>query len=141
MHRQKTATTPADPLQKKAESLKFYGLLAHWDTYRDAPWLAELLEREAEERKRRSLERRLRNARIGRFKPIADFDWAWPSQVDRDLVEELLTLRFIEEKANVVLIGPNGVGKTTIARNIAYQAVLAGHTVRSATAASRALAP
>jgi DNA replication protein DnaC len=38
-------------------------------------------------------------------------------------------LRFLGEAANVVLAGPNGVGKTMIARNIAHQAVLAGHTV------------
>jgi DNA replication protein DnaC len=36
---------------------------------------------------------------------------------------------FLEEAANAILVGPNGVGKSTIARNIAHQAVLAGHTV------------
>jgi DNA replication protein DnaC len=38
-------------------------------------------------------------------------------------------LRFLADTANVVLLGPNGVGKSMIARNIAHQAVLAGHTV------------
>jgi DNA replication protein DnaC len=40
-----------------------------------------------------------------------------------------MRLTFLAEAANAILIGPNGVGKTTIARNIAHQAVLAGHTV------------
>ena len=45
-------------------------------------------------------------------------------------------LDFLKEAANVVLVGPNGVGKSTIAANIAHRAVLDGHTVRFATAAS-----
>jgi len=40
-----------------------------------------------------------------------------------------MELSFLEEAANVVILGPNGVGKTTIARNLAHQAVLQGHTV------------
>ena len=47
-----------------------------------------------------------------------------------------MTLDFLDEAVNVVLVGPNGVGKSTIAANIAHLAVLKGHTVRFATAAS-----
>ncbi|MEW5705177.1 MAG: ATP-binding protein, partial [Pseudomonadota bacterium] len=72
--------------------------------------------------------------KIGRFKPLADFDWNWPKKIDRDLIEDLFCLDFIAENGNVVLAGPNGVGKTLIAQNLAYQAVLKGHTVRFITA-------
>ena len=75
------------------------------------------------------------NARIGRFKPLADFDWDWPKLCDREAVDALMQLAFLDEAANAVLVGPNGVGKSTIARNIAYQAVLQGHTVLFTTAA------
>ena len=44
-------------------------------------------------------------------------------------------LAFLQETANAILVGPNGVGKSTIARNIAHQAVLAGHTVLCTSAA------
>jgi DNA replication protein DnaC len=77
----------------------------------------------------------LRNARLGRFKPLADFDWNWPTQCDRHGIEELMRLAFLQEAANAILVGPNGVGKSTIARNIAHQAVLEGHTVLFITAA------
>jgi hypothetical protein len=72
------------------------------------------------ERGRRSLERRLRAAHIGRFKPLADFDWVWPRSIDRGAVEELMTLDFLKDASNVVLVGPNGVGKTMCACNLGY---------------------
>ena len=116
-------------LKTRALDLKLHGLLRHWEAVADRDWVAELIQWEEEERAHRSLERRLRNARLGRFKPLADFDWDWPSQCDRAQVEELMQLQFLAEAVNPILIGPNGVGKSTLARNIAHQAVLAGHNV------------
>jgi len=124
-----TRTTADDPLLARARALKLYGLLAHWSEVAGAEWLAPLIAWEEHERARRSLERRLGNARLGRFRPLVDFDWAWPKRCDREAIEELMDLGFLAEAANAVLVGPNGVGKSTIARNIAHQAVLAGHTV------------
>ena len=71
-------TTP-DPRQR-ASALQPHGVLAHWSECANQPWLNPLLDWEETERARRSLERRLRCAHIGRFKPLADFDWAWPEQ-------------------------------------------------------------
>ena len=67
------------------------------------------------------------NAHLGRFKPLADFDWSWPGRCDQEVVNELMQLEFINQAINVILVGPNGVGKSTIARNIAHQAVLRGY--------------
>jgi DNA replication protein DnaC len=119
-----------DPLMERAKTLQLHGLIAHWEEIGQTGWIEPLIQWEEQERARRGLERRLKSAHLGRFKPLADFDWNWPSQCDRQAVEELMHLGFLDETANVVLVGPNGVGKSTIARNIAHQAVLAGHTVR-----------
>jgi DNA replication protein DnaC len=118
-----------EDLRQRAERLRLYGLLAHWAEARDAGWAASLLDWEESERARRSLERRLKDARIGRFKPLADFDWIWPTRCDRAAIDALMGLDFFKDAGNAVVVGPNGVGKSTIARNIAHQAVLQGHTV------------
>lgn len=94
-----------------------------------------LVEREGQHRARQSLERCLGRSRIGRFKPIADYEWDWPKRIDRDLVEAALRLEFLDGARNIVLVAPQGLGKTMIARNIAHQAVLAGHSVLFVTAA------
>jgi DNA replication protein DnaC len=87
------------------------------------------------DRARRSLERRQRRSKVGAFKPMADFDWNWPSGLDRPLVEQALALRFLSDGANIILVGAHGLGKTMIAQNIAHQAILAGHSVLFLTTA------
>jgi len=116
-------------LRQRTQALRLHGLLAHWTDVAQAPWLAELLDWEEQERARRSLERRLAAAHIGQFKPLVDFDWSWPKRCDRAAIEELMTLQFLQEATNVVLVGPNGIGKSTLARNLAHQALVHGHTV------------
>lgn len=91
--------------------------------------LEEVARSEIQDLARRSLERRLAQARLGRFKPMADFEWHWPKKIDRPLIERTLTLDFLRQARNCVLIGSNGLGKTMIAKNIAHAAILAGHTV------------
>jgi RecA-family ATPase len=92
-------------------------------------WVAPLLDWEEQQRACRSLERRLQTAHIGRFKPLCDFDWNWPKRCDRAAIEALMALDFLKEAANIVVVGPNGVGKSTLAQNIAHQALIQGHTV------------
>jgi len=111
-------------------ALGLYGLASQAEELMHEPWLARVLEIEEAERHRRSLKRRMDNARLGTFKALTDFDWTWPQQCDRSLVQELYSLAFIEEAANVVMIGPNGLGKTMLLKNIAHQAVLQGHSAR-----------
>jgi DNA replication protein DnaC len=99
----------------------------------------EILEHTAEleekDRARRGLERRLSRSRLEKFKPMSDFDWNWPTEIDRPLIESLLSLDFLEAARNVVLVAPGGLGKTMIAQNIAHRAVLAGRSVLFISAA------
>lgn len=113
-------------LKDRAKKLKLHGLVSHWSSYEDQPWLESLIEIEEKERDRRSLERRIAEAKIGHFKPISDFDWSWPTEIQREQIEDLFSLSFLEEKANVVLVGTNGLGKTMIAQNLAQKALMQG---------------
>ena len=121
--------TETDTLRARAEALHLHGLLTHWSEVATQPWLVPMLDWEEQQRASRSLERRLKTARIGRFKPLCDFDWNWPKRCDRVAVEALATLDFLKEAGNAVFVGPNGVGKSMLAQNIAHQAVTRGYTV------------
>jgi DNA replication protein DnaC len=126
-------------LRHTAEALDDLVALAtksRWGTQQILEHLARI---ELEDRARRSLERRLGRSRLGRFKAMADFDWAWPKRIDRDAVEAALRLDFLEKAHNVVLVANQGLGKTMIAQNIAHAAVQAGHSVLFTTAAQMLL--
>ncbi len=126
--------TSLESLRSRTQELRLYGLLSEWETVCHEPWLEPLLEREEAERQQRSLERRLATSKIGRFKPMADFDYAWPAKIDREQIEELFQLQWLDEAVNPILVGPNGVGKSMIAQNLAYQAIHRGATALFLTA-------
>jgi DNA replication protein DnaC len=107
-------------------------VLAQAITHRWSPVqvLEHVARLEQDARTRHSLERRLRRAKIGRFKPMADFEWDWPTKINREAIEAALRLDFLEDGSNVVLVAAQGMGKTMIAQNIAHAAVLAGHKAR-----------
>jgi DNA replication protein DnaC len=131
-------TTENDRLKAHATALKLHGLLSHWGelTPQQTPWLTQVLDWEISERKQRSLERRLSSAKLGRFKSLTEFNWQWPSKIDEHAVHRVMQLEFINDASNIILIGSNGVGKSTIAQNVGYHAVMQGHTVLFTSAAN-----
>jgi DNA replication protein DnaC len=70
-----------------------------------------------------------------RFKPMADWEWEWPKTIHRPTVERVLTLDFLAQRENVIVVAQNGLGKTMIAKNLVHEAILAGHSARFLTAA------
>ncbi len=91
--------------------------------------LARLLCGEAEARRARSVERRLSAAKLPMARDIESFDWTWPKAINREQVRHLFTFSFMRQKANVVLIGTVGLGKTHIAAALARQACERGSSV------------
>jgi DNA replication protein DnaC len=134
-------------MSELAQRLRALGLRATGDLLDDLVALAtkerwsplQLLEHVVEldekDHAKRSLDRRFTDSHIGRFKPMADFDWSWPTKIERERVEHALDVGFVAEARNVVLVAPQGLAKTMIAQNIAHQAVLKGHSVLFLTAA------
>lgn len=124
-------------LERRAKALNLHGLLAHWNELapQELPRIADWLGWEEAERHRRGLDSRLRKAKIGRFKTMAEFDWDWPKRIDKATLCELMSLAFIKHATNIILVGTNGLGKSTVARNLAHQAALQGHSALFISAA------
>jgi len=101
-------------------------------------FLHDLLEVEVSATEQRRLQGRLRFASFPSAKTLEEFDFDAQPGLDRSLIEELATLRFIAEKANALFIGPPGVGKTTLAVALGLKAVHAGYRVYYTTAADLA---
>jgi DNA replication protein DnaC len=140
-----TTMNPNDNLHEQLEriglrtvAMQLNDVLANAARQRWSPrqLLEQLAQIEVAERAHRSLERRLRTAEIRKFKPMADFDWSWPTHIERDVLERALALDFLAEARNLVMVGANGLGKTMIAQNICHAAVLAGHSVLFRTASA-----
>jgi len=138
-------TTPSNSLSAQLQQIGLRALpaqlndfIAHATKSRWSPHqiLEQLVQVEVAERSRRSLERRLRLSGIKKFKPIADFEWSWPKKIEREVIERAMTLDFLTEARNLVLVGANGLGKTMLAQNICHAAVLAGHSVLFRSAAA-----
>lgn len=69
---------------------------------------------------------------------IDDFDFTAQPKLDEALIRDLATMRFVDEAANILFIGPPGVGKTMLAIALGHAAIDAGHRVYYTTAADLA---
>ncbi len=137
MATRKTTSMDPDELHDRLIDLKLYCLAGDLDDFvsratkqRWSPrvLVEQLVRQETAEHERRSLERRISNARVGRFKSMADFDWSWPKKLDKEAIERALTGRLVPDKRNLILVAAHGLGKTMIARNVTHATVMAGHS-------------
>ncbi|MGB5758804.1 MAG: IS21-like element helper ATPase IstB [Acidimicrobiales bacterium] len=90
-------------------------------------YLARLVAEQATADRDRRLAARLRYARFPFRRSIEEFDYDFQPGVDRKLVEDLATLRFIEENRPILFLGQPGCGKTHLAVALATLAVEAGY--------------
>lgn len=86
----------------------------------------------------RRLAGRFRFANLPTGATLDDFDLDAASGIDRSLLTELGTCRYLETATNVLLIGPPGVGKTHIATGLGHAAVAAGYRTYFTSAADLA---
>jgi DNA replication protein DnaC len=100
--------------------------------------LEHLLATEVSATEARRLAGRLRFASLPTPATLADFDFDAAPGVDRKLIEELATCRYLETASNVLLIGPPGVGKTHLAVGLARAAAETGYRTYFTTAADLA---
>jgi DNA replication protein DnaC len=98
-------------------------------------FLERLAEREVAARQAKAVERRLRQAGFPAAKDLAEFDFAAVPKLNKKRILDLARGEFIEQRANVVLAGAPGVGKSHLAIALGREACRHGHRVRFFTAA------
>jgi DNA replication protein DnaC len=97
-------------------------------------FLSRLVEGEAAARQDRSRQRRIQQARFPVLKTLEQFDFLWPTKINRLAVQNLFRLKFIQEKANAIIVGTVGLGKSHLCIALGYAAAVAGFHVRFTTA-------
>lgn len=97
-------------------------------------YLRRLIEGEFNERRDRTIQRRIKAARFPVLKTLEQFNWTWPTKINRLQIQNLFRMDFIRQKANVVFIGTVGVGKSHLATALGYAACLEGFSVLFADA-------
>ena len=117
-------------LHDALSALKMPAILEHYQSLADSAakqktsyseYLLQLLEYELESRDQRARQTVLKMASLPVIKTIEDFSFK-DSHIDKTLISELLTLRFVDKTKNILLLGPSGVGKTHIALALGYAA-------------------
>jgi DNA replication protein DnaC len=92
-------------------------------------FLELLVQDELTVRRDRLIQRRVKAAGFRELRTLEDFDWQFNPSISRKQVYELATGRFIEERRDVLLLGPPGVGKSHLVQALGYQAIRAGWVV------------
>jgi DNA replication protein DnaC len=92
-------------------------------------FLDELLEEEVAAKEQRRVDTAIKTSGLPFIKSIDEFDFTFQPKLDRQKVMSLFDLTFIDKKANVIFLGPPGVGKTHLAVSLALKACQAGHSI------------
>lgn len=143
MSRSKDPKAISDDLRRQLQLLKLPFTLEHFEElagqagseqWSHVEFLARLIEGEAAGHQDRARQRRVTQAGFPVLKTLERFDFTWPTKINRPAVQNLFRLKFIEDKANAILIGGVGLGKTHLATALGLAACHAGPRVRFAIA-------
>jgi len=143
MTRSRDTQDPSDELRRQLSYLNLPFMQEHLEQltrqaaerqWSHLEFLRRLLEGEAALRQDRARARRIRQARFPVLKTLDQFDFTWPARINRPAVQDLFRLAFLREKANAILVGGVGLGKSHLAIALGYAACEAGFRVRFATA-------
>lgn len=115
------------PWMAQSLALRNEYALSHSISYLE--FLELLLEDETAQRQANAYQKRLSASRINTQKTLDNYDFSYQPGVDRKVLYDLATARFIRQKENVLLLGKPGVGKTHLAQALGHQALKQGYRV------------
>jgi DNA replication protein DnaC len=111
-----------------SERMKHFKFLSDIEglTKEEREFLLKFLTEEHRLREQKRREQLLRMSGIKRVKLLTDFDWAFNPKIPREKIMTFLHTDWLQKPANLLLVGPSGVGKSHIASALCYEAVLKG---------------
>ena len=112
-----------------ADTLAVRAQQARADNLGPLDFLSLLVHDELDRRRDRLIERRVKAAAFRDRKTLDTFDWKFNASIDRALIYELATARFIEQRRDCLILGNPGSGKSHLAEAIGMTAILAGFRV------------
>ena len=130
--------TMKHPTHEALRRLRLYGMARGLEDLERQPersqlsfddQLALLVERETAERANTALASRLKRARLRQTACLEDLDWRTPRGLDRTLVRDLASCRWVREHQPLLVTGPTGIGKTFVACALGNQAAREGYGV------------
>lgn len=134
---------PLEPFEQHLKYLKLPFITEHYaevasraakEEWSHLKLLRTLIEGEAEFRRDKATQRRIRQARFPVIKTLDGFIWTWPKKINKMQVQNLFKLNFVKSRSNVIFLGGVGLGKTHLATALAHTACLNGMTVLFTTA-------
>lgn len=97
-------------------------------------FLERLLGQEADQRRERAIERRIRQAKFRDPHTLESFDWEFNAKtIDRTRIENLATCEFIGRGSNLIFVGQSGLGKSHLIQGIGRRGCALGYRVRYTT--------
>jgi DNA replication protein DnaC len=128
----------ADAMRTHLSALKLPFMLENYQvlaqTAADKQWshldyFSEMLGGEAAAREDRRVQRCIKLARFPVLKTLDQFDWNWPTKINRMLIQNLFHLDFVKQHANVVFISGTGLGKSHLMTALGHAVCLRGKSV------------
>ncbi len=128
-----------EQLRHNLAGLKLHGLCkiyeeileqATQESWSSLKLLDHLIAHEYVDRERRSLDRRIKRARLPKRKVLEDYDFAFPQRIPKQKILRLFDCDFLENHENMVFVGNQGTGKTHLLTALGYVACEKGISVR-----------